>query len=162
MKTYSTEEKLSERIKELACLYEVTNILNHDEYSVFEVLKNIATVLKDAWRFSDKVIVEIRYQDLNYFTSKAHENTVFIKEDLIVDNQSSGEIKIHYPASDFIESDFLVDEIKLLRKVSYEIGVFLEKKESSTAKGNLSKHFGKLKRNIDGLEFQLEIRKNED
>lgn len=130
MKTYSTEEKLSERIKELACLYEVTNILNHDEYSVLEVLKNIATVLKDAWRFKDKVIVGIRYQDLNYFTSKAHENTVFIKEDLIVDNQSAGEIKIHYPASDFIESDFLVDEIKLLRKVCYEIGVFLEKKES--------------------------------
>ena len=42
-----------------------------------------------------------------------------------------------------------------------EIDSLLEKKESTT-KGNLSKHFGKLKRNIDGLEFQLEIRKNED
>lgn len=29
-------------------------------------------------------------------------------------------------------------------------------------KGNLAKHFGKLKRNIDGLTYQLEIRKNED
>ncbi len=28
--------------------------------------------------------------------------------------------------------------------------------------GNLSKHFGKLKRNIDGLNFQIEIRKDED
>ncbi|MDD2985659.1 HAMP domain-containing sensor histidine kinase [Flavobacterium sp.] len=130
MKTYSAEEKLSERIKELACLYEVTNILNHDEYSVFEVLKNIATILKEAWRFTDRVVVEIRYHDFNYFTSQTLENTVFLKEDLIIDNQLSGEIKVHYPASDYIESDFLVDEIKLLRKVSYEIGVFLEKKES--------------------------------
>lgn len=44
-----------------------------------------------------------------------------------------------------------------------EIDTILEKKEKSDSKeGNLSKHFGKLKRNIDGLEYQLEIRKNED
>ena len=29
-------------------------------------------------------------------------------------------------------------------------------------KGNLSKHFGKLKRNIDGLKYQIEIRKDEN
>ncbi|WP_157499507.1 MULTISPECIES: hypothetical protein [Flavobacterium] len=44
-----------------------------------------------------------------------------------------------------------------------EIDSILEKKEKSASKkGNLSKHFGKLKRNIDGLEYQLETRKNED
>jgi hypothetical protein len=44
-----------------------------------------------------------------------------------------------------------------------EIDILLEKKEKSTiSKGNLSNHFGKLKRNIDGLDYQLEIRKNED
>lgn len=29
-------------------------------------------------------------------------------------------------------------------------------------KGNLAKHFGKLKRNIEGLKYQLEIRENEN
>ncbi|WP_185963947.1 hypothetical protein [Flavobacterium restrictum] len=43
-----------------------------------------------------------------------------------------------------------------------EIESFLEKKEKSVSKGNLSVHFGKLKRNLDGLEYQLEKRKNED
>ena len=43
-----------------------------------------------------------------------------------------------------------------------EIDTLLEKKEKSTSNGNLFNHFGKLKRNIDGLEYQLEIRKNED
>lgn len=28
--------------------------------------------------------------------------------------------------------------------------------------GNLAKHFGKLKRKLDGLDYQSEIRKNED
>ena len=43
-----------------------------------------------------------------------------------------------------------------------KIDDLLKKKEKSNSEGNLSKHFGKLKRNIDGLEYQLEIRKNED
>lgn len=44
-----------------------------------------------------------------------------------------------------------------------KIDSILQKKEKSASKeGNLSKHFGKLQRNIDGLEYQLEIRKNED
>ncbi len=44
-----------------------------------------------------------------------------------------------------------------------EIKNLLEKKIKNVSKaGNLSEHFGGLKRNIDGLEYQLEIRKNED
>ena len=43
-----------------------------------------------------------------------------------------------------------------------EIDSLLEKKEKSQLTGNLSKHFGKLKRNIDGLEYQTEARKNEN
>lgn len=37
-----------------------------------------------------------------------------------------------------------------------------EKLNKATRKGNLTKHFGKLKRQIDGLEYQLSLRKNED
>jgi hypothetical protein len=37
-----------------------------------------------------------------------------------------------------------------------------EKLKKSGKKGNLMKHFGKLKRNIDGLTYQISIRENED
>lgn len=37
-----------------------------------------------------------------------------------------------------------------------------EKLNKTMGKGNLSRHFGKLKRDIDGLEYQILIRKNED
>lgn len=44
-----------------------------------------------------------------------------------------------------------------------EIKLMLEKKlAKSDKKGNLSKHFGKLKRNLDGLNYQKAIRENED
>lgn len=35
-------------------------------------------------------------------------------------------------------------------------------KRQKKKKGNLAKHFGKLKRNIDGLAYQTAMRENED
>jgi hypothetical protein len=61
----------------------------------------------------------------------------------------------------FIKKIIMVLIIKK-KESKKEIETLLEKREKSNSKGNLSKHFGKLKRNIDGLEYQLEIRKNED
>ncbi|WP_445735670.1 hypothetical protein [Mariniflexile sp.] len=37
-----------------------------------------------------------------------------------------------------------------------------EKLKKKPKKGNLAKHHGKLKRNLDGLKYQIEIRLNED
>ncbi|OYU84077.1 MAG: hypothetical protein CFE24_08565 [Flavobacterium sp. BFFFF2] len=40
--------------------------------------------------------------------------------------------------------------------------ILSDKLQKSTKTGNLTKHFGKLKINIDGLTFQISTRKNED
>lgn len=37
-----------------------------------------------------------------------------------------------------------------------------EKLKKSSGTGNLAKHFGKLKRNFDGLAYQTSVRENED
>jgi hypothetical protein len=44
-----------------------------------------------------------------------------------------------------------------------EVSKILSKKlKKSKAKVGLKKHFGKLKRDIDGLQYQLALRKDED
>jgi hypothetical protein len=40
--------------------------------------------------------------------------------------------------------------------------ILSEKLNKKRKTGNLAKHFGKLKRHIDGLKYQTEIRENED
>lgn len=40
--------------------------------------------------------------------------------------------------------------------------ILSDKLKKSNKKGNLAKHYGKLKRDIDGLKYQIEIRENED
>ncbi len=51
-----------------------------------------------------------------------------------------------------------VDKINLRKSLKS----LSEKAEKSGKNGNLSKHFGKLRRNIDGLKFQQEVRANEN
>jgi hypothetical protein len=40
--------------------------------------------------------------------------------------------------------------------------ILKEKLNKSTKKGNLTIHYGKLKRNVDGLAYQNSVRENED
>lgn len=40
--------------------------------------------------------------------------------------------------------------------------ILTEKFRKDKKKGNLEKHFGQLKRDIDGLEYQTAMRENED
>ncbi|WP_161554590.1 hypothetical protein [Sinomicrobium soli] len=40
--------------------------------------------------------------------------------------------------------------------------ILTEKLKRKNKKGNLANHYGKLKRKIDGLEYQIAIRENED
>lgn len=52
--------------------------------------------------------------------------------------------------------------IVITKTNSKEVSKILDKKLNNPKKnGNLGKHFGKLKRNIDGLSYQLEMRENE-
>lgn len=52
--------------------------------------------------------------------------------------------------------------IKIGKNSKKEIIKILETKLKKTGKpGKLEKHFGKLKRNLDGLEYQNEMRENE-
>ena len=42
------------------------------------------------------------------------------------------------------------------------VKILKEKLGKNVKTGNLRKHFGELRRNIDGLEYQLAMRENED
>jgi hypothetical protein len=48
------------------------------------------------------------------------------------------------------------------KKTNKKITKILEEKLKKTGEsGNLKKHLGKLKRNLDGLDYQAEMRENE-
>ncbi|PKW20545.1 sensor histidine kinase [Flavobacterium lindanitolerans] len=122
----STEEKLKERIKELSCLYDISKTTSMNANCSESALREICTIVKIAWRFSDVSIVELQCNDFYFTTSKLPEDTRFQVSCISIFEKEAGYIKVHYPISS--GAFFLIEEEQqLLDKVALEIGNYIEK-----------------------------------
>lgn len=124
--TISTEEKLHERIKELTCLYEVSSILRNHSEDRKNTFEKVSRILKNAWRFPEKAIVELKLDDYFVTTEEIPETSVFQYSEITVFGEKKGYVKIHYPSSPHTPEDFLEEETQLLNKVTEEIASFYE------------------------------------
>ncbi|MEN2398848.1 HAMP domain-containing sensor histidine kinase [Flavobacterium sp. MC2016-06] len=127
MKLASIEEKLKERIKELTCLYEISQIISQSNSVNNQVLQEIILSTKKAWHYNDEAIIEIQILDSNLSTSIINEQTVYQTSPITITKNNIGYIKVHYPRSRFTEDYFLADEQKLLDTIAHEIANFIEK-----------------------------------
>lgn len=126
----STEDKLKERIKELTCLYNVSNyIANCNLYDLDPTFKAIASSLKEAILYSKEAFVEIKLGEDLVRAGEKIEDKVFILTVIKVFNLPYGSIKIGYPESNYKENVFLEEEKQLLRTVAIEIGNLIERKQ---------------------------------
>ncbi len=126
----TTEQKLSERIKELTCLYEVTTIIANSDYDQLETsLEAIVYCLKKAWQFEDDTAVVINHGDYSQSTGSHKCDVVSIRSEIKVFNQADGYISVSYPMDIYQKSDFLQEEEKLLENVALAVGNLLERKQ---------------------------------
>jgi len=130
LKMYPTtlKEKLKERIKELECLYEVSNLLYQQEGAVADVLKTVGLSVKKALLHPDAATVELRLDDFHSLTGVLPKDTVFIESRLdALDGSYFGFIKVHYPKPIFSKRHFLKEEKVLLSEIANSIGAFYER-----------------------------------
>ncbi len=122
----STEEKLQERIKELTCLYNISNALLGGG-SLEEVFFNVAAIMKQAWRFPQDAVAEIRLDQIHAFSNAIPFESVYQEEALEIFGQPRGYVRVHYGGRNYSTGHFLDDEQLLLRKVANELCFFYER-----------------------------------
>jgi len=127
MSAITTEEKLKERVKELSCLYDISSAIVNRGNSITETLQQICQILKVAWRFGEKAIVELQLDSFTFFTSPLEQETIFQYTPISIGPKNCGYLKVHYPKNEFDPIHFLEEEQKLLDKVSLEISNLIEK-----------------------------------
>lgn len=121
----STEEKLQERIKELACLYDISRAIGKKDLGSELILKEICEIVKIAWRFSSESIVELKLNTFYFTTSELPQEAMFQIAEIDLFEKESGFIKVLYPINE--QYYFLDEEQKLLDKVALEISNYIEK-----------------------------------
>jgi hypothetical protein len=121
---YQRLTDLSEREKELKCLYEIDQCLaGNDLYLVF---KNILTVIPGGWQFPELCSVEISCFDIHLKSSRFESSANYISSEIKSDEKNLGHLRIYYPAS--VEGKrpaFLPEETLLLNAITRHIAMFL-------------------------------------
>lgn len=123
---------LNERIKELRCLYAISNILVDPVATVDEVMHRIVEVIPPAWQYPEVTAVRITIEGEVYQTDTFRVTEWMQECPLVADGGSIGRIEVAYleerPERD--EGPFLKEEHDLITTISQRIGQYITRTQA--------------------------------
>jgi two-component system NtrC family sensor kinase len=134
--SYSTKAALTERIKELTCLYGIAQAAGEPGISLEEIIQRIVELMPTAWQYPEITLARITYDGASYtspgFCGYRHKQTA----DIIINGISRGMIDIVYteqkPHAD--EGPFLKEERNLINAVAGQLALIIERKQAEDDK----------------------------
>jgi len=145
--------QLSERVKELDCLYAVSKIMAESKNSIVETFKKIVSVLPPTWRYPRLACAALVFENKTYSTENYRESQWKLASDIIASGNKVGEIYVCYleETSPGELGPFMKEEKYLLDAVAHHVGIFIERikveeelgqKSRLAAMGEMSSHLG--------------------
>ena len=151
-----TITQLTERNKELNCLYAISRIIEQQDLSLEETLQQIVNTLPSAWRHPRATRVRIILDHMT-FTTKGFEETEWkLICPIWVAGRTSGYLEVyHHPSGDSENTpDFLKEEKELLEAVAGRLGKTLERRRTEEALKKSERRFRDLVENaITGISI---------
>ncbi len=126
----STIHDVRERIKELKCLYKVSQLTENTRNDIDVVLQGIADAIPPAWHYPDITAGRVTFMD-KVFTSEDFEESGWSQSgEIHIDNKSVGRIEVFYtkemPVIDI--GPFMKEEQDLIQALARMISGFFERK----------------------------------
>lgn len=124
------KKALTERVKELNCLYSMSKIIGQENLSIAETMDKLLVIIAPAWQYHDHARVRIVINDGEFVTSGYKHSPYTLKNDLYVFGKKAGFIEICYGGITFENDEecFLAAEKKLLKAIAELIGNTIEQK----------------------------------
>lgn len=141
--------ELQERVKELSCLYGVSQIIVEAELTRNDRIRRIVTALPRAWRYPDRAVARITLDD-EHFESPGYECVRDAQRaDLVVEGVQRGAVEVGYTSTspDEGEEPFLLEEQRLLENIARQISLFLTREEGAARRAALEEQL----RHVDRL-----------
>jgi len=139
-KSHSAVTALRERVKELTCLYAISQIAGQPDISLQEILQGIVDLLPPAWQYPEITFAKIMFDGASYTTPAFHDGCHKQTADIIVDGIPRGTIEMVYaeekPRAD--EGPFLKEERNLINAVAKQMALIIERKEAEEDKLKLN------------------------
>jgi hypothetical protein len=125
------EPLLSERVKEISCLYSVISLLGNKEYaSGEEKINDIVRVIPTGWQYPEDTCVQIILEGKEYKTDNFKETPWRQTAEILVNSEPKGILAVSYlrekPAKD--EGPFYLEERTLIDVIAKFLGEMIELK----------------------------------
>jgi len=123
---------LSERIKELHCLYEISRLFSRPSIRLKGLLKEIVNIIPNAWQFPERACAKISYGGREYRSRNYLPDNISLTETIELKKRKGGFVEVAYldDCSPNSRTVFLEDEKKLLKAIATLLGNIIEKKEA--------------------------------
>jgi len=119
-------QNLSDKTKELDCLYKINKIMMDQNVQIEQAIKKIIEIIPDGLRYTTICVVQIVFENTEYHSPKYKLLPNTVTTQIIVDGIEAGTIKVGYLKKvGKINAVFLPDEINLLNTIATKLSNFI-------------------------------------
>jgi PAS domain S-box-containing protein len=122
--------ELSERVKELNCLFEITRLFDQQETPLPETLRQVAGLICKAWQQPNHTCARITLDDMAIATDNFSRTPWMLSGDITLYDERIGTLEVGY-LEDLTDSDagpFLVQEKNLFDVIAKNLGLIISRK----------------------------------
>jgi len=134
--SYSAKAALTERVKELTCLYGIAQIAGQPGISLEETIQGLVELLPPAWQYPEVAFARVILDGISYATQGFCECRQKQTAEIIVDNVPRGVVELVYveekPERD--EGPFLKEERNLIDAVARQVALVIERRQAEEDK----------------------------
>lgn len=124
--------ELGERIKELDCLFGLSNLVEQPRLSLEDILVGTVDLIPPAWQFPDITCAQIIMEGNIYKTGNFKETSWKLEKDIIVFGRPVGSLMVCYTEEKLLRDagPFSNEEKNLLRAVAERLGRIVERRQA--------------------------------
>ncbi|TEU10827.1 MAG: PAS domain S-box protein [Anaerolineales bacterium] len=137
---------LGERVKELNCLYGISELVEKPDISLEELIQETVNLIPPAWQYPEITCARIILEGEEFTTEDFRETTWKQSSDIVVHGERIGTVEVYYleerPESD--EGPFLKEERDLLNVIAQRLGETIERMRAQKAMKEYSERLGEM------------------
>lgn len=134
-KLHRYSRDLGERVKELNCLYGISNLVEKPDISLDEIIQGIVDLIPSSWQYPEITCSRILLEDKEYKTENFKETNWKQSSEIFVHGKRMGVLEISYleERPEIDEGPFLKEERDLINAITERLGHIDERKHAEEA-----------------------------
>jgi PAS domain S-box-containing protein len=154
---------LNERIKELRCLYDISEIISNKTLSKSEKLEACVQIIPKALQFPEIANCRIQFREKEFISDNYQENDWQLNQKIVINGEECGSIKVGYFNAEKLKKEtvFLDEEVKLLETLTDIISKSFETKITEEKLLKSEETYRVLFDNVQDVFFKTSIRTGE-